>query len=130
LRQCRLEKLRFQNGLRPYDYEQPAFSEGPEGVKWELGFTFFRGWEMGFCMGFMEKKTIERWEWDFNLSNSLGLWNLSWDLKKTICWEMGLGAPLQDLLFKFLQFEERFSKSFVFKKLSFQISAMWYGRLL
>ena len=24
----------------------------------------------------------------------LGLWNLSWDLKKTICWEMGLGPPL------------------------------------
>ena len=23
----------------------------------------------------------------------LGLWNLSWDLKKTICWEKGLGTP-------------------------------------
>ena len=35
--------------------------EGREGVKWELGFAFFRGWEMGFCalgLGFM-KKTIE-----------------------------------------------------------------------
>ena len=29
--------------------------EGREGVKWELGFAFFRGWEMGF----MKKKTIE-----------------------------------------------------------------------
>ena len=32
--------------------------EGLEGVKWELGFAFFRGWEMGFCalgLGFMEK---------------------------------------------------------------------------
>ena len=37
--------------------------EGREGVKWELGFAFFRGWEMGFCalgLGFM-KKTIEKW---------------------------------------------------------------------
>ena len=23
--------------------------EGHEGVKWELGFAFFRSWEMGFC---------------------------------------------------------------------------------
>ena len=32
--------------------------EGREGVKWELGFAFFRGWEMGFCalgLGFMKK---------------------------------------------------------------------------
>ena len=26
----------------------------------------------------------------------LGLWDLSWDLKKTISWEMGLGPPLHD----------------------------------
>ena len=47
--------------------------EGPEGVKWELGFAFFRDWEMGFCalgLGFMKKKTIENWEWDFNLSTT------------------------------------------------------------
>ena len=24
----------------------------------------------------------------------LGLWDLSWDLRKTISWEMGLGPPL------------------------------------
>ena len=33
--------------------------EGREGVKWELGFFFFRGWEMGFCslgLGFMKQK--------------------------------------------------------------------------
>ena len=23
--------------------------EGREGVKWELGFALFRGWEVGFC---------------------------------------------------------------------------------
>ena len=37
------------------------------------GFAFFRGWEMGFCalgLGFMETKKIEKWEWDFNLSNT------------------------------------------------------------
>ena len=37
-------------------------TEGREGVKWELGFAFFRGWEMGFCalgLEFMKKKTIE-----------------------------------------------------------------------
>ena len=34
-------------------------NEGREGVKWELGFAFFRGWEMGFCalgLGFMKQK--------------------------------------------------------------------------
>ena len=48
---------------------------------------------MGFCalgLGFMKKKAIEKWEWDFNLSNT------GWDLKKTISWEMGLGPPLHD----------------------------------
>ena len=47
--------------------------EDREGVKWELGFAFFGGWEMGFCalgLGFMKEKTIEKWEWDFNLSNT------------------------------------------------------------
>ena len=36
-----------------------ANKEGREGVKWELGFAFFRGWEMGFCalgLGFKKKK--------------------------------------------------------------------------
>ena len=28
----------------------------------------------------------------------LGLWDLSWDLKKPISWEMGLGPPLHDPL--------------------------------
>ena len=28
----------------------------------------------------------------------LGLWDLSWDLKKTVWWEMGLGPPLHDPL--------------------------------
>ena len=31
----------------------------------------------------------------------LGLWDLSWDLKKTICWEMGIGPPLHDPLSQF-----------------------------
>ena len=45
---------------------------------------------MAFCalgLGFMKEKTIEKWEWDFNLSN------IGWDLKKTVSWEMGLGPP-------------------------------------
>ena len=28
----------------------------------------------------------------------LGLWDLSWDLEKTISWEMGFGPPLHDPL--------------------------------
>lgn len=35
----------------------------------------------------------------------LGLWDLSWDLKKTISWEMGLGPPLQTL-YKGLSYDE------------------------
>ena len=46
--------------------------EGREGVEWELGFVFFRGWEMGFCalgLGFMKKKKNNRkmgmgFDWD------------------------------------------------------------------
>ena len=56
--------------------QRNALYEGREGVKWELGFAFFGGWEMGFCalgLGFMKEKTIEKWEWDFNLSN------IGWD---------------------------------------------------
>ena len=33
--------------------------EGREGVNWELGFAFFRGWEMRFCalgLGLMKKE--------------------------------------------------------------------------
>ena len=58
--------------------QQTCMLEGREGIKWELRFAFFRGWEMGFCalgLGFMKKKPIEKWEWDFNLSNT------GWD-----CW--------------------------------------------
>ena len=44
------------SGARPFHSQ-----EGREGVKWELGFAFFRGWEMGFCalglwLGFMKQK--------------------------------------------------------------------------
>ena len=49
---------------KPVDVEINSFmsiyiQEGREGVKWELGFAFFRGWEMGFCAlgpGFMKQK--------------------------------------------------------------------------
>ena len=30
--------------------------------------------------------------------HTLGLWDLSWDLKKAISWEMGLGPPFHDPL--------------------------------
>ena len=49
------------------DATNSPLNEGREGVKWELGFAFFRGWEMGFCaLGL----GLEKWEWDFNLSNT------------------------------------------------------------
>ena len=54
---------------KPVDMEINSFmsiyiQEGREGVKWQLGFAFFRGWEMGFCalgfcalgLGFMKQK--------------------------------------------------------------------------
>ena len=73
-------------------------TEGREGVKWELGLAFFRGWEMGFCaLGFMKKKNNRKMGMQFQFEqHRLGLWGLSWDLKKTISWEMGLGPPLHD----------------------------------
>ena len=73
--------------------------EGREGVKWELGFAFFRGWEIGFCalgLGFM-KKNNRKMGMGFQFEqHRLGLWDLSWDLKKTSSWEMGLGPPVHD----------------------------------
>ena len=61
-------------GVNPTWLSSTWFHEGREGVKWELGFAFFRGWEMGFCalgLGLMKKKkTIEKWEWKFNFSNT------------------------------------------------------------
>ena len=54
---------------------------------------------MGFCalgLGFM-KKNNRKMGMGFQFEqHRLGLWDLSWDLKKTISWEMGLGPPLHD----------------------------------
>ena len=65
--------------------KEHALWEGREGVKWELGFAFFRGWEMGFCglgLGFM-KKNNRKMGMGFQFEqHRLGLWDLSWDLKK------------------------------------------------
>ena len=53
---------------------------------------------MGFCalgLGFM-KKNNRKMGMGFQFEqHRLGLWGLSWDLKKnkTISWEMGLGTP-------------------------------------
>ena len=67
-------------------------------------------------MPFLEagKWDFVHWDWDSKKNNRkmgkgfqfeqhrLGLWDLSWDLKKTISWEMGLGPtpppPLHDPL--------------------------------
>ena len=52
---------------------------------------------MGFCalgLGFMKKKNNRKMGMGFQFEqHRLGLWGLSWDLKKTISWEMGLGPP-------------------------------------
>ena len=50
-----IESIGLKYILEPFTND---IGEGREGVKWELGFAFFRGWEMRF------------WEWDFNLSNT------------------------------------------------------------
>ena len=63
---------------------------------------FFRGLEMGFCaLGLrFKKKNNRKMGMGFQFEqHRLGLWDLSWDLKKkTISWEMGLGPPLHDRL--------------------------------
>ena len=55
---------------------------------------------MRFCaLGFMKKKNNRKMGMGFQFEqHRLGLWDLSWDLKKTISWEMGLGPPLHDPL--------------------------------
>ena len=58
------------------------FIEGREGVKWELGFAFFGGWEMGFCalgLGFMKKKQYKMGMGIIFEQHRQGLWYLSWD---------------------------------------------------
>ena len=51
---------------------------------------------MGFCvlgLGFM-KKNNRKMGMGFQFEqHRLGLWDLSWDFKKIISWEMGLGPP-------------------------------------
>ena len=51
---------------------------------------------MGFCAlgrGFMKKNNRKMgMEFQFE-QHRLGLWDLIWDLKKTISWEMRLGPP-------------------------------------
>ena len=74
-----LNTSQCDHALEPTDQSAASTKEGREGVKWELGFAFFRGWELGFCalgLGFMKKRTIEKREWDFNLSNT--------------CWDCGI----------------------------------------
>ena len=83
-----------------YKHNNKTSKEGREGVKWELGFAFFRGWEMGFCalgLGFMKKSNREMGIGFQFEQHRLGLWDLNWDLEKTLSWEMGLGAPFTTL---------------------------------
>ena len=76
-----------------------SIEEGREGVKWELGFAFFRGWEMGFCAlgpGFM-KKHNRKMGMGFQFEqHRLGLWDLSLDLKKNNFLGNGIRTPLHD----------------------------------
>ena len=70
-------------------------TEGRERVKWELGFAFFRGWEMGFCplgLGFMKKNRKMGMGFQFE-QHRLGLWDLSWDLKKHNFLGNGIRTP-------------------------------------
>ena len=93
-----IESIGLKYILEPFTND---IGEGREGVKWELGFAFFRGWEMGFCalgLGFL-KKNNRKMGMGFQFEqHRLGLWDLSWNLKKTISWEMGLGPLLHDPL--------------------------------
>ena len=66
------------------------------------GSCLFRGWETAFCvlgLGFMKKSNNRKMGMGFQFEQQrLGLWDLSWDLKKTISWEMGLGPPVHEPL--------------------------------
>ena len=81
-------------------------TEGREGVKWELGFTFFRGWEMGFLCtgtGIHEKKSNRKMGMGFQFEqHRLGLWDLSCDLKKSNFLGNGIRTPLHDPLLQAL----------------------------
>ena len=53
---------------------------------------------MGFC-ALGPKKNNRKVRMGFQFEQlRLGLWDLSWDLEKTISWEMGFGPPLHDPL--------------------------------
>ena len=38
------------------------YKEGREGVKWELGFAFFRGWDCGIWAGIWKKQFSGKWD--------------------------------------------------------------------
>ena len=83
-----------KNGELITTYARTSF-EGREGVKWELGFAFFRGWEMGFCalgLGFMKNNRKMGMGFQFEQLR-LGLWDLSWDLKKNNFLRNGIRNP-------------------------------------
>ena len=56
-------------------------------------------WRLGngiLCTGtgIHERKNNRKIRMGFQFEqHRLGLWDLSWDLKKTVYWEMGLGPP-------------------------------------
>ena len=84
------------------------YIEDPEGVKWELGFAHFLAGKMWFHalgLGFINKKPIENgnrtkiWarqaQWQRDLcSGTMGF-------SKNLGWEMGIGSPLQDPLYRY-----------------------------
>jgi hypothetical protein len=84
-------------------------SEGPEEVKWELGFAYFLGGKMGFHalgLGFIGKKTIENGNgikiW---AGQPLRWWNLcsgTMRFSQNLGWKIGIRPPppLQDTLIR------------------------------
>ena len=50
------------HALRTYFF---SYKEGPEGVKWELGFALFLAGKMGFhALGLINKENNRKGEWD------------------------------------------------------------------
>ena len=71
----------------PEKRKQINFCEGPEGVKWELGFAVFWTGKMGFtALGlginhWERDRQFQKWEWDFSFLAVIRLYHLTKLLK-------------------------------------------------
>ena len=86
--------------IRQSTAEEPKFRWGSWRGKMGAGISLFWGWENGIVslgrgilslgLGFTNEKTIEKWDWDFDLNTTR---EMGMGFAQNPDWEMGWGPP-------------------------------------